>query len=166
MLLHKKTNGFLWLLTEIWSHFRFYRRNTRCGYSKLHFDWRRSIKLKLIFEPLRQRRPGRNFQDKYILQLTILVRKIVPGDEVGGVQFYSFTSDWPAKGHKMAYRRYFDGSFPTHAHECADSNMVLQVIMTSSLYYMRTTYRNRKIFFPIKTVQILKETVPSSLWGR
>lgn len=27
---------------------------------------------------------------------------------------------------------------------------------------MRTTYRNRKIFFPIKTVQILKETVPSS----
>lgn len=67
------------------------------------------------------------------------------------------------KGHKMAYRRYFDGSFPTHAHECADSNMVLQVIMTSSLYYMRTTYRNRKIFFPIKTVQILKETVPSSL---
>lgn len=28
---------------------------------------------------------------------------------------------------------------------------------------MRTTYRNRKIFFPIKTVQILKETVPSSI---
>ena len=46
---------------------------------------RDDLKLKLIFEPFRQRRLGQHFQDKYTLQLTILVQKIVPGDEVGGV---------------------------------------------------------------------------------
>lgn len=42
------------------------------------------LKLKLIFEPFWQRGPGRNFQDKYMytLQLTLLVQKIIPGDEV------------------------------------------------------------------------------------
>lgn len=66
MLLQQRTNEYVLLFTEILSHFNFYIRNTRSGYSKSHHDWRRYKTLKLIFEPYRQRRPGRTFWDKYI----------------------------------------------------------------------------------------------------